>query len=121
LPAPLKSWIEQIVRFDRTFEIRRTADGTETYRALLAPKPVIVVISAGNPAFLSGAKLQSLNFLRPQLDHTLRFLGLEPSFIEVKENAARSGALPASFAAAADQIISASANAASSRHLARTG
>ncbi|MDF3057284.1 MAG: hypothetical protein K0R17_1499 [Rariglobus sp.] len=89
MPAVLKSWIEQIVRVGRTFEIVTSAEG-ESYRPLLAPKPVVVVVSAGNGAFLPGGEHAGLNFLVPHLGHMLGFLGLtETTFVQVEEAAAK--------------------------------
>lgn len=91
MPAVLKSWIEQIVRVGRTFEIVVSAEG-ERYRPLLAPKPVIVAVSVGNGAFLPGGDQAALNFLEPHLGHMLGFLGLtETTFVNVAETAAKQG------------------------------
>lgn len=91
MPAVLKLWIEQIIRVGRTFRIVTGADG-ETYVPLLRSKPVFVVVSAGNPAFLNGGPLSSLNFLRSHLGAILEFLGFsDVTFIEIAENDAKEG------------------------------
>ena len=91
MPAVIKAWIDQIVRIDRTFEIVTSAQG-ESYRPLLAPKPVVVVVSVGNGAFLPGGEHAGLNFLEPHLGSMLGFLGLtETIFVQVEEAAAKRG------------------------------
>lgn len=67
MPAQLKAFVDQIVRAGRTFEFTREAD--HPYRPLLASKPVIVVVSAGDAAMHPGGALAHLNHLEPHLRH----------------------------------------------------
>ena len=92
MPAVLKLWVEQIIRVGRTFEIM-TGQGGESYRPLLAPKPVVVVVAAGNGAFLNGGSLAAFNFLEAHLRCVLEFIGFKDvTFIQVAEADAKSGA-----------------------------
>lgn len=91
MPATLKLWIEQIIRVDRTFRIETGPEG-ESYLPVLRPKPVFVVVSAGNPAFLNDGPLAALNFLRSHLGAILEFLGFtDVTFIELAEPDAKQG------------------------------
>lgn len=92
MPAVLKLWIEQIIRLGRTFEIVPGQEG-ETYRPLLKPKPVVVVVAAGNGAFLEGGPFASLNFLGTHLRCVLEFLGFtDVTFVQIAEAEAKNRA-----------------------------
>jgi FMN-dependent NADH-azoreductase len=79
VPAVLKAWIDQVLRFDRTF--RRTAQGKV---GLLADRPTHVVVATGG--FIRGERARQPDFLTPYLEavlatlgiRTVRFLYLEP-------------------------------------------
>jgi len=82
MPASLKAWFDQVVRVDRTFVI--TDDPAEPYRPLLAPKPVVVLTSAGSAAFQPGGEAAHLNFLEPHVRTLFEFIGLpEVTFVRV--------------------------------------
>ncbi len=74
MPAQLKAYIDQIVRVGRTFAFDPTA--AEPYLPLLEPKPVVVIISAGDGSLHPGGALAHLNFLEPHLQTILPFIGL---------------------------------------------
>lgn len=104
MPAVLKLWIEQIIRVGRTFEIVAGEAG-ETYRPLLKPKPVVVVVAAGNGAFLGGGPLSALNFLESHLGSVLTFLGFaDVTFVRISEADAKSGATPPGLGVAAGRL-----------------
>jgi FMN-dependent NADH-azoreductase len=104
MPAVLKLWIEQIVRVDRSFEIVSGASG-ETYRPLLKSKPVVVVVAAGNGAFLSGGPLAALNFLESHLGSVLTFLGFtEVTFVRISETDAKNGTHSPELSVAMDRL-----------------
>jgi FMN-dependent NADH-azoreductase len=82
MPAQLKAWFDQIIRVGRTFEI--TGDPAEPYRPLLASKPVVVLVSAGDAAMLPGGAAFSQATLEPHLTTLLTFNGLtDITFIRV--------------------------------------
>lgn len=82
MPAQLKAWFDQIIRVGRTFDF--TGDPDEPYRPLLAPKPVVVLVSAGDAAMLPGGPAYSLATLEPHLTTILTFNGLtDITFIRV--------------------------------------
>lgn len=82
LPAQLKAYVDQIVRIGRTFSFDPGA--AEHYRPLLAPKPVVVIVSAGDGSLHPGGALAHLNFLEPHLLTVLGFIGLsDVTFVRV--------------------------------------
>lgn len=82
MPAQLKAWFDQVIRVGRTFEI--TGEAVEPYRPLLAPKPVVVLVSAGDAAMLPGGPAFPRATLEPHLATLLTFNGLtDITFIRV--------------------------------------
>jgi FMN-dependent NADH-azoreductase len=74
MPAQLKAYFDQIIRVGRTFAFQESEE--DRYRPLLAPRPVVVLVSAGDGAMLPGGALAHLNFLEPHLTTLLTFIGL---------------------------------------------
>lgn len=74
MPAQLKAWFDQIVRVGRTFSF--DPEAAEPYQPLLAPKPVVILTSAGDGALHPGGKLSHLNHLEPHLQTLFGFIGL---------------------------------------------
>lgn len=70
LPAALKAWIDQIVRFGRTFQ--KSANGFE---GLVRGKRVIVVVTSGSD-FRPNTPGGAYNFLEPYLRAVLGFIGI---------------------------------------------
>ncbi len=70
LPAVLKAWIDQIVRFGRTF----TA-GPNGYTGLAGGKRVRVLVTSGSDFRPSGS-LGAYNFLEPYLRGVFGFIGI---------------------------------------------
>lgn len=69
LPASLKAWIDQVVRFGRTFQ--STPDGKI---GLLADRPTYVVIASGGA--ISPPDARQPDFLRPYLTAILDCIGI---------------------------------------------
>lgn len=70
LPAALKAWIDQIVRFGRTFTMNNGG-----YEGLAKGKRAVVIVASGGdarPATPGGA----YNFLEPYLRGVLGFIGI---------------------------------------------
>lgn len=83
VPAQLKAYIDQVVRIGRTFDFE-PSDPENPYRPLVAPKPVVIVISVGDGSLHPGGSLAHLNFLEPHLVTVLNFIGLSDiSFVRV--------------------------------------
>lgn len=97
IPSSLKAWIDQTVRFGKTFGY-----GPSGARGLLSNKRVIVVTARGG-AYEKGTPTEKFDFQEPYLRHILGFIGLtDVTFIHA-ENQGREGAGP-SLAAAAEHI-----------------
>jgi FMN-dependent NADH-azoreductase len=70
VPASLKAWIDQIVRYGRTFAI--TAEG---YKGLVEGKRATVLVASGGDFRPDGAA-GGYNFLEPYLRAILGFIGI---------------------------------------------
>jgi FMN-dependent NADH-azoreductase len=70
VPASLKAWIDQIVRYGRTFTI-----GAEGYKGLVEGKRVTVLVTSGGD-FRPGGAAGGYNFLEPYLRAILGFIGI---------------------------------------------
>ena len=82
MPAQLKAWFDQIIRVGRTFAF--SGDPVEPYCPLLTPKPVVVLVSAGDAAMLPGGSAYPRTTLEPHLTTVLTFNGLtDVTFIRV--------------------------------------
>ena len=69
LPVALKAWIDQIVRFGRTFQ-----STPEDKIGLLTDRPTYIVIASGGA--ISEPAKQQPNFLRPYLTAILECIGI---------------------------------------------
>src|ERR1700676_3617017 len=97
ISAPLKAWIDQIVRIGKTFSY-----GTNGPRGLLETKKVIVITARGG-AYEKGTVTEAFDFQVPYLRHILGFIGLtDVTFIHA-DNQSREQAA-ASFEAAVERI-----------------
>lgn len=74
MPAPLKAYIDQVVRIGRTVDYHPGTDAP--YRPMLSDKPVVVIVSAGDGEMHPGGSMAHLNFLEPHLSAALGFIGL---------------------------------------------
>ena len=70
IPAPLKAWIDQVVRVGQT--VLFGADGP---KGILTGKKVYVVTSRGG-AFRPGTPTERFDYQEPYLRHILAFIGL---------------------------------------------
>ena len=97
ISSPLKAWIDQIVRFGKTF-----ASGPNGPRGLLEMKKVIVITARGG-SYEKGTAREAFDFQEPYLRHILGFIGLtDVTFIHA-ENQSRDQAA-ASLESAAERI-----------------
>ena len=84
VPAPLKAWVDQVLRIGRTF--RRTPAGKA---GLLADRPAYVVVATGG--FIAGERARQPDFLTPYLGAVLATLGIrEPRFLHLEAAEGRS-------------------------------
>ena len=95
IPAPLKAWIDQVVRTGQT-----VLWGASGPQGLLAGKKVYVITSRGG-AFRPGTPTERFDYQEPYLRHILGFIGLtDVTFIHAENQkpgpqgeSARAGAL----------------------------
>jgi len=97
IPAPLKAWIDQVVRMGKTFGY-----GANGPQGLLGRKNVVVVTSRGG-AYEKGSARGAFDFQEPYLQHILGFIGLTDITFIHAENQTGGQAL-ASLAAAGERI-----------------
>lgn len=70
IPAPLKGWIDQVVRVNKT-----VAWGANGPQGLLQGKKVVVITSRGS-SFLPGTQSAQYDYQEPYLRHVLGYIGL---------------------------------------------
>ncbi|MBR2817972.1 MAG: NAD(P)H-dependent oxidoreductase [Reyranella sp.] len=70
VPAVLKTWIDQVLRLERTF--RSTPDGKV---GLLADRPTYVIMASGG--YITGERARQPDFLTPYLEAVLATLGIK--------------------------------------------
>lgn len=77
VPALLKAWIDQVVRFGRTF--RSTPEGKI---GLLANRPTFVLVASGG--YIIGARARQPDFLTPYLTAILGTIGIhDVNFVHI--------------------------------------
>lgn len=74
MPAPLKAYVEQIVRVGRTFDFNG-GEG-DSYTGLVGDKPTLLVTSSGAGSVVIGGLGTGATHLEPQLLTTLRLMGI---------------------------------------------
>lgn len=77
MPAPLKAWVDQIVRLNRTVGIDETKL-PEPYVPLLADRPrhAVILTARGGIGFGPGGEMAHMNHLEPNLITALNFIGI---------------------------------------------
>jgi len=104
ISAPLKAWIDQVVRLGQTW--LRTATGVE---GLLKDKEVVVLTSRGG-AYHRGTPTAQYDYQEPYLRHILSFIGLtDVTFIHAENQKPGELAAPA-LKAAIEQLQAAAMN-----------
>jgi FMN-dependent NADH-azoreductase len=99
IPAPLKAWIDQVVRVGKT--LRYGASGPE---GLVKGKKVYVLTSRGG-AYQPGTPTQRFDYQEPYLRHILAYIGLtDVTFIHAENQLRSSDAAELARAAAIAQI-----------------
>ena len=108
IPAPLKAWIDQVVRVGQTVLF-----GANGPQGILQGKKVFVITSRGG-AFRPGTPTESFDYQEPYLRHILAFIGLtDVTFIHA-ENQKPGAQAELSRAAAVAQIQQATTTSANS-------
>jgi FMN-dependent NADH-azoreductase len=97
IPAPLKAWIDQVVRMGKTFGY-----GPNGPQGLLGRKNVVVITSRGG-AYEKGSARGAFDFQAPYLQHILGYIGLtDITFIHAENQ--RGGQALVSMATAGERI-----------------
>ncbi|HVJ09310.1 MAG TPA: NAD(P)H-dependent oxidoreductase [Acidisarcina sp.] len=86
ISAPLKAWIDQVVRVGRTFNY--TSEGP---KGLLDSSKKVIVVAARGGAYSGDSAYASLDFQEPYLRMILGFIGLTNVKFVYAENLSRGG------------------------------
>lgn len=79
VPAPLKAWIDNVVRVGVTFGFDRTRPG-EPYWPMLPPGKRLVILTArGDYGYDEGGRLASMNLVEASLRVPLAYIGIRES------------------------------------------
>lgn len=76
MPAQLKSWFDQIIRINKTFDFD-LARGDFPLQPLLSGKRLIIITSTGEFGFESGGVREHMSHLVPHLRTLSKYLGVE--------------------------------------------
>ena len=76
MPAPLKAWIDQVVRIDRTFTFD-LARGDQPLSPVLSGKTLVMLTSWGEFAFGRGEANECANHLTPHIETVSKYLGAD--------------------------------------------
>ncbi len=77
VPAPMKAYIDNIVRVGRTFGFDRSREG-EPYWPLLTPygKTLVALGSRGDRGYGAGGRIAAMNHVEPQLRTAFGYIGI---------------------------------------------
>ncbi|MGO1075419.1 FMN-dependent NADH-azoreductase [Inquilinus sp. CA228] len=75
LPAPMKAWVDNIVRVGRTFGFDRSRQG-EPYWPMLSGKRLVTLGARGDWGYDPGGRLAGLNHVEPHLHTVFRYIGI---------------------------------------------
>jgi FMN-dependent NADH-azoreductase len=116
LPAPLKAWIDNIVRVGVTFGFDRTRAGAPYWPMLPTGKRLIILTARGDYGYDAGERLADMNLVEVGLKVPLAYIGLfESDAVAVEYDEFADGRLASSIAdaeAAVDRLVDRLAQAA---------
>jgi len=78
MPAPLKAWIDQVVRLGRTVGIDESRLPDDPYLPMLEDRPrhAVILTARGGIGFGPGGEMAHMNHLEPNLATALNFIGI---------------------------------------------
>jgi FMN-dependent NADH-azoreductase len=77
LPSPLKAWVDNVVRVNRTFSFLADDPSGQFYRPLVPPgRRATVIVTSGDAGYEPGGPLWSMNHVEPHLRTILAFVGV---------------------------------------------
>ncbi len=79
IPAPLKAWIDNIVRVGVTFGFDRARNGEPYWPMLPAGKALVILAARGDYGYDPGGRLADRNFVEAGLAAPLNYIGLQDS------------------------------------------
>ncbi|MGO1000665.1 FMN-dependent NADH-azoreductase [Lysobacter sp. CA196] len=81
VPAPLKAWIDNVVRVGRTFGFDRSRAG-EPYWPMLADagKRLVLLSSRGDYGYGKGERLESINHVEPSVLTPMGYIGITDAY-----------------------------------------
>lgn len=79
LPAPLKAWIDNVVRVGLTFGFDRSRSGEPYWPMLPSGKRLIILTARGDYGYDAGGRLAAMNLVEDGLKVPLAYLGLYDS------------------------------------------
>lgn len=94
MPAPLKAWVDNIVRIGLTFDFR-PEQADDPYLRLLAEKPrqVVLLSARGGHGMDPGGALEHMNHLDRHLRTALAFMGIDDLHVIAVEHEEEGGEL----------------------------
>ncbi len=99
IPAAFKLWIDQVVRFGRTFAI-----GATGIAGLVPDKPTLFVTSRGGGGYGPGESREAVNFEGPYLKAAFSFIGIKNTHFAHLNNANDDALRPAELEAARTEV-----------------
>lgn len=109
LPAPLKAWIDNVVRVGVTFGFDRTRPGAPYWPMLPKSKRLIILTARGDYGYDPGERLAQMNLVEAGLKIPLAYIGLlESDVIAIEYDEFADTRLAVSIAeaeAAVDQLV----------------
>jgi FMN-dependent NADH-azoreductase len=105
VPAPLKAWIDNVVRVGVTFGFDRSRPGEPYWPMLPAGKRLVILTSRGDHGYDPGGRLAAMNLVEAGLRIPLAYIGLtEVHTVAVEYDEFGGERLAASIAAAEGEV-----------------
>lgn len=77
IPAPLKAWIDNVVRVGMTFGFDRARGDVPYWPMLTGGKQLVILSSRGDYGYDPGERLADLNLVEASLTVPLRYIGID--------------------------------------------
>jgi FMN-dependent NADH-azoreductase len=75
LPAPMKAYVDNVVRVGRTFGFDRTGVG-DPYWPLLSGKRLVILSARGDHGYDAGGRIADANHVEPHLRTAFGYIGI---------------------------------------------
>ncbi|MES2055255.1 MAG: NAD(P)H-dependent oxidoreductase [Pseudomonadota bacterium] len=105
VPAPLKAWIDNVVRVGLTFGFDRARSGAPYWPMLPAGKRLVILTARGDYGYDAGERLAAMNLVEAGLTVPLAYLGLhDTDTVAIEYDEFADDRLAASIAAAETDV-----------------